>query len=234
MEWTWLGIAAAVVLLLSCAVGFKRGFIGEVVSVLLTILSIVLVWFVNPYMNTFLTDYTPVYERIQEKCDDLVAKNADGFGLEEVSEEAQEQLVDALPIPQLLKKQIFRNNNDRSYQLLDVSGFKDYVATGLANMLLNGLSFFLSFLLCSLAVRLIKYVLEMAFSLPVLKQINQLAGLAVGGAKGIFLIWVIMLGITVFCNTAYGKECMDLIQRDTFLRILYNLNPLIRFFMNMY
>ncbi len=60
MNWTWLGLITAVFLVFSCFVGFRRGFIKEAVSTFLVLLSFVGVWFVNPYVNTFIRENTPV------------------------------------------------------------------------------------------------------------------------------------------------------------------------------
>ena len=44
MSWTWLGLAVLVLLAFSMADGYRRGFVKEVVSVLLVLLSVVVVW----------------------------------------------------------------------------------------------------------------------------------------------------------------------------------------------
>ena len=44
MTWTLLGIGALVFLSLCCYMGYRRGFVKEVVSTLFILLSIALVW----------------------------------------------------------------------------------------------------------------------------------------------------------------------------------------------
>ena len=66
MSWTWLGLAVLVLLAFSMVDGYRRGFIKEVVSVLLVMLSVVVVWLINPYVNSFIRDNTSVYEKIQD------------------------------------------------------------------------------------------------------------------------------------------------------------------------
>lgn len=56
MSWTWLGLAVLVLLAFSMVDGYRRGFIKEVVSVLLVMLSVVVVWLINPYVNSFIRD----------------------------------------------------------------------------------------------------------------------------------------------------------------------------------
>lgn len=54
MSWTWLGLAVLVLLAFSVVDGYRKGFIKEAVSVLLVLISVVLVWLINPYVNQFL------------------------------------------------------------------------------------------------------------------------------------------------------------------------------------
>ena len=36
------------------------------------IISFLLVWVINPYVNTFVREYTPVYNIVQSNCQELV------------------------------------------------------------------------------------------------------------------------------------------------------------------
>ena len=65
MNWTWLGLAVLVLLAFSMADGYRHGFVKEVVSALLVLISVALVWLINPYVNQFIRENTSVYEKIQ-------------------------------------------------------------------------------------------------------------------------------------------------------------------------
>ena len=64
MDWTWLGIAVAVFVVFSCYMGFRRGFVREVVSLFCVVLSMAVVWFINPYVNQFICENTSVCENL--------------------------------------------------------------------------------------------------------------------------------------------------------------------------
>ena len=78
MSWTWLGLAVLVLLAFSMVDGYRRGFIKEVVSVLLVMLSVVVVWLINPYVNSFIRDNTSVYEKIQDVSGNFAESLMDG------------------------------------------------------------------------------------------------------------------------------------------------------------
>lgn len=48
MNWTWLGLAVLVLLAFSMVDGYRHGFVKEVVSALLVLISVALVWLINP------------------------------------------------------------------------------------------------------------------------------------------------------------------------------------------
>ena len=65
ISWTWLGIVVLALIIFACASGFRRGFVKEIVSAFFMIISFLLVWVINPYVNTFVREYTPVYNIVQ-------------------------------------------------------------------------------------------------------------------------------------------------------------------------
>lgn len=58
---TWLGIVVAGILLLTAYKGFRRGFIREIVSFFFVFLALAVSWAINPYVNEFFMENTPVY-----------------------------------------------------------------------------------------------------------------------------------------------------------------------------
>ena len=57
ISWTWLGIVVLALIIFACASGFRRGFVKEIVSAFFMIISFLLVWVINPYVNTFVREY---------------------------------------------------------------------------------------------------------------------------------------------------------------------------------
>lgn len=67
----WLLIIVGVIFLVSIVVGAIRGFFKIGLSLVSTILTIVVVGFLTPYVGDALIKYTPADEMIQEKCMEL-------------------------------------------------------------------------------------------------------------------------------------------------------------------
>lgn len=64
----WLLIIVGVIFLICMIVGFVRGFFKSALSLLSTVLTIVLMIVLNPYVAQALTKYTPIDDMIETKC----------------------------------------------------------------------------------------------------------------------------------------------------------------------
>lgn len=230
MTWTWLGICVAVFLAMAGLNGYRRGFIKEVVSMFFVFLAIALVWVINPYVNDFLKKNTPVYEKIQETCEELV-NVSDREGEQTLN---QNDFIENLALPQFLKSSLEQNNTADVYHYLSADTFAEYVSGYLAVTLFNGLSFVVSYLLATLLIRMITYALDIIARLPIIKGANKLMGAVVGCGKGIMFVWIAFLILTVFCSTEIGKKGIELIEQDSFLSLLNNNNIFVKIFMNIF
>lgn len=232
VTWTWLGIVAIVFIVFLGILGFRRGFIREVVSTAFVILSLVLVTMINPYVNRFLRENTPLERTIQEKCGDLVEKGSQN--IQNMGKEGQDKLLENLNLPDLITQNLKQENTGETYQQLAVTSFTEYVTAYLTNMLINGISFLISFLLVTLLRRVVFFLLDLIAKLPVIHGINQLAGAIVGAGKAVIYIWIVLLLLTVLCNTGIGKAGMELVEQDSILKFLYERNLLIKVFLNIF
>lgn len=235
MTLTWLGIVVLCVLAGTVYRGYKRGFIREMVSFFFVFLTIAVSWAVNPYVNEFFMENTPVYEMIQESCSKFVTEQAQKE-VQNSTEEAQaeNQFIEGMELPMLLRKGLESNNTNEVYAYLAVDSFGEYVSEALSRMLTNGLSFVVSYLLASVILRLGTWVLNLIAGLPILKVANRLAGGMVGLVKGILFIWIAFLVLTVLCSTPIGKEGLTLIERDSILSVLYEYDIFVNFFMSIF
>lgn len=232
ISWTWLGIAVLALIAAACIMGFRKGFVKEIVSVFFMLISFLLVWAVNPYVNTFVKEYTPVYDTIQDKCQTMVSEQIGNK--KTLDKEEQNQVMENMELPDLLKNALVENNTAETYRYLAVSTFTEYISDSLAVMAVNGISFLISFVLSVAVIKLLGFILNVLTKLPVINGINKIAGAAVGGIKCIIFIWIAFLVLTLLCNTTLGQQGMALIQQDAFLNFLYSQNVFVKVFMSVF
>ena len=227
MKLTWFGIVILLILILFIWMGYRRGFIREIVSFFFVFLSLSLAWAINPYINDFLISETPVYSTIQETCTDFVQKQSSDL---ENETESSSQFIDGLNLPEILRKNIEKNNNTENYAELSVNTLTEYVSGYLARTIVNGLSYVLAYILATIGIRIVVYILNLIAGLPILKTANKLTGGLVGFVKGLVFIWILFLILTVLCSTEIGKTSLELIEKDSLLSVIYQYDPLIQIF----
>lgn len=231
MTLTWLGIAVLCILAVIAYRGYKRGFIREVVSFFFVFLAIAVSWSINPYVNEFFMENTPVYEMIQENCRNFVSS---GQKEGETEVEGENSFIEGLELPGILQQVLESNNTKDVYAYLAVDTFGEYVSESLARMIVNGLSFTVSYMLASVIIRMGTWVLNLLAGLPVLKGANKMAGGLVGLVKGILFVWIGFLILTVLCSTEIGKQGLALIEKDPVLKLLYEYDIFVNFFMSIF
>lgn len=223
----WLAAAAVIVLALSCIIGYQRGFVKEVVSAFFIFLALAIVWVINPHVNQFLMERTPVYGVVQEKCKEVIQ--------EQMQEEGNEEMyIRELPFPSFVKEELIENNTPEVYRYLVADTFSEYLAGYLARMLTNGIGFLISYLMATVLIRIVVNALDLIARLPVLRGINRFAGIFIGALRGILFIWIAFLVITVCWNTFWGQECIKMIEANRLLGILYEKNPFLDIFMSIF
>lgn len=231
MTLTWLGIVVLAILAVVAYRGYKRGFIREVVSFFFVFLAIAVSWAINPYVNEFFMENTPVYEMVRESCKRFVSSGEKDEGENTGS---QTGFIEDLELPELLQKGLEANNTEEVYAYLSVETFGEYVSEALARMIINGLSFAASYMMASVILRLGTWILNVLAGLPVLNGANKLAGGMVGLVKGVLFIWIAFLVLTVLCSTEIGRQGLSLIEKDPFLNVVYEYDIFVNFFMSIF
>ena len=183
----WLLIIVATIFIICIVVGYVRGFLKLGISLFSTVLTLILVLFLSPYVANALEEYTPVDDYIESRIveafipditeeqlsqidlsgtpfadltnDQLANLNDldwDLLGITtddilnligEIPKDMQIQEIENAPMPQFLKDELIENNNSTIYGELGVNSFPRYVAAYISRLVLNLLSFLVTFLL---------------------------------------------------------------------------------------
>ena len=220
----WLFWVVVVFLAYHVIDGLRRGFIKKAVSAVSLIVTLVLVTYLTPQITTFLQEHTSLHENLAEKCSGILL-NSD---YDESLRTDQVLIIEDLELPENIKNLLLENNNSEGYDLLNVSGFHEYIGAYIANLIINALAYLLSFVIIWTALQLILLALDVVTKLPLLHGLNQLAGGALGIVYGVGLVWVAFLLVTILCNGNLGRTFFTMISENPFLLFLYNQNVIMK------
>lgn len=225
---TWLGAVCMALILIGIIIGLVRGLVKEVVSIAIVFVSIALVWFLNPYVNHFLREMTPIESKIEDQTRKLLGDQLDSGKV--IPADKQQEIIENLDLPENIINTLLKNNNAEEYKELNVNSFIDYIVEYPVNIVMNGISFLITYALVTILLRVLVFVLDIFTRLPVVSGLNKLGGALIGGAKYVIFIWIGMLVITMLCNTEVGRTAMEMIERDRFLSFVYSWNLILKFF----
>lgn len=220
--------------------GFRKGFIKKLAPILALVLSIVLVSLTLPVVTELLRDYTPVYTWIVSQCEKVMDEKL----LQAVDSEGQEmeytdvyenmgrleqiELIENLPLPDILKDQLLDYNNAEGYKSLAVSSFRAYVSHSISNIILNAAAFLAAVLAVQLLLWAILTALKVMAGLPVIRVVDRLAGLALGLVQALLFVWMFFMILSLVSGTDIGMYLTSMIQNSACLSELYGANLLLQ------
>lgn len=213
----------------SVIVGYKKGFVKIVASLLATLISMVLVMVLMPHVSTWIQNSTPLKTTIQEKC--IEALQLDGgpsvsLSDIEIPREHQISLIEGANLPSIFQDMLLENNNNEVYANLGVSTFGEYVGAYIAKVVADIIAFLVTFILVMIIVRIGLNLLGIVNKIPLIGGANRLVGAILGGGIGILIIWVLFIVITLLYSTSLGAACMESISGNAILSKLYDSNLL--------
>lgn len=225
----WLEIAAAIYLLGMILYGHHKGFIRLAVSATAVAVTLITVYISLPYVTGWLRSSTSVYENVQANVketiglDELLTKFGD---TEKIQKEDQWLIIEELPVPNLFKNLLAKNNNSEVYSQMQVELFEDYISSFLAESIIKMVVFLALFLLIYLAIRFVVVWLDLIAKLPILSGMNQIAGALLGAAEALIFVWIICFVFTAFSGTKLGASALMMIDSSSWLFWIYEHNIL--------
>ena len=213
-----IDIVIAAVLLIYAVLGWKRGLIRSLAELAVMIVALLLA---NQIANAVTPGIVDNYLRpaahsaIEDRVDALALETGD----QALTHETLEGVLDGIPfvgdsIKGLLADRVFSAQDHlleegRSLLLNTALEMADTVLDSVVYDLVRSLLCALCFAVLSFLLRLVVKMLNLTFSLPGLKQINELGGLLLGVGKGLLLVclgvWVLRLTGVITPEMAEGS-----------------------------
>lgn len=89
-------------------------------------------------------------------------------------------------------------------------------------------SFLIGYVVFWLGLKYACAALDLISKLPIINELNKAAGVLTGLFRGIFMIWILLIVITVFQNTTWGQAAMEMVAQSSILEKLYDSNLILR------
>lgn len=224
-------IIVGIVFLLSVIIGYKRGLVKIIASLLATLVCIVLVFLISPSVSKWIQESTPLRETVKNKCIELFLpdETTEEEALQTEIREEQRSLIEGADIPDVIKKMLVANNHNVAYATLGVQTFSEYIGAYIAKVIADILAFLITFIAVFIIVRIALGMLNIVDKIPLVGGANHLVGGILGAGIGILIIWILFIVITLLYNTSLGVACMKGISESEILTKLYDSNILLKY-----
>lgn len=226
----WLVIVVLAVLVLSVLNGYNKGFLRMIYSLVSWIIVLVFVTWANPYINNYIRENTGLYERIASDCEERIRESAKGKTQEQVQENAALAEL-GINLPDSVAKKILAQTTTAADEFMEDSGLYAQIAGGLADFVLEGISFFIALIAAWILVHIISQLLGIVSHIPILKGVNRFLGIFAGGLYGLVIVWIAFYIIALCGTSPEGSALLSYICESSFLTFLYENNLVVTIFL---
>lgn len=232
MNWLWI----LIILVVSGNVvwGYSKGAIRVIYSMIAWILMLVLVTFATPYVEKWMVDHTGIDEKIErafeKKLHEMVEKGV--WDEENKSEEAPAEEIEEYEIlfsDDILDKLL--DGSDAVDVIMEKSGAYNAMVENGTTLAMRGIAFLLTLLILSIIFHIVLAVFDFISKLPLIEEVNNLLGAAVGFVKGIFAVWLMFTFVAIESTSVVGEYLLPLIYESPVLLWLYENNVILSLFL---
>ena len=107
--------------------------------------------------------------------------------------------------------------------------YNNFVVETVSGIIFSAIVYIVMFVLLLALAGVIGILLNVIEKLPVLKQINKLAGGVAGLVKGLLIVWIAAILVMILSNTPIGIKIAADIDGNVFLKFLYDKNLIMYF-----
>ena len=219
-----VNIVIGVVFLVCVLAGMWQGMFRVLISVAGLIASMVVAVYIAPHVSGYIEQNMQVDEKLAQYITDKLQFSESG---EETSRGIQVALIEELPLPETMKQNILDNNNSEMYGVLNAVGVYDYIARSIAMVVLNASIFLVLVLICRIFFFFLGRTAKGLSKLPILSSIDKVGGGMLGAIKGLILIWIFFLVLSVTSAMDWSQTLIGQINQSAILKMLYDNNVLV-------
>lgn len=225
------------ILAASAIIGYYKGVLRIVYSLVAWVLVLVFVSWATPHINRYLLENTVIYEKVTARCEETIRHSASEQMAEgqldmqqEYAEESERQLSNLeLFVPNSVIEGIIDKTSDATENFMEESGIYTKMAEGMANFVIEGIAFCVALVFSWILVHIISQLLGIASHIPIIKGVNRLLGLFVGAVYGLLLVWLGFYVVALGSAGEMGQVVISYINENEFLTFLYENNLVLSF-----
>lgn len=257
----WLFWLVMAVLVFYVYLGYKRGLVSIIISMVVLLGSAMLTSVIAPRLNSYVLDSTPIYDAVQQGVYDGIKKNnVVGNAIEQVAQDGGaadmgqlgvsdlgtnfdtmvSDIMDKVNIPQSWKNKIMEANvgETASESILNTTNqiedvISAFMSVRIATLVCSCGCYIVAFIVVYFVLSILSKILFTISDLPGISMVNKIGGMLVGLLQGTLIVWVFFVVITVLYSTELGQSVMTCINSNPLLKSMYDNNIIMKVLMGL-
>lgn len=202
--------------------GSRKGLIKIVYSLVAVIAAMILSQCLSVPVTNFVEKNTQLHDMVKERMDIYVEKNV-RENLENTTEQIHVNIEETLNLPKPVTDMLF-DDYVQPESGFDIEEFCNYLSKGLTSICMSAITTIILFFIIIGILRFASTFFNVFARLPVINEINRLAGAVAGLVQGIIILWILCIIPMTMAGTPTGNIIMDAITGNVFLSFIYNTN----------
>ena len=207
-------------ILLSTFLGYKRGLIGAIFKILSFLIAIIITILLYKPVSNLIIEKTTLDDVIYQTIYDKISSEK----LEQPEESQQES-----DLPEVVQNYITDGIQGAVDEARD--SVSAVIAQNLTGSIINFISILAIFIITRIILLLAKAIFEAVGEIPVIKQLNEVGGIAYGLLRGIFLIYVVLAILSFLLPLMDQTLILGYINESVLTKFFYQNNVILNFFM---
>ena len=212
-----IDIVVVAFIVLSIWMGYKRGLIDCLVKIASFAIAIVLAVVLCVPVGTFITETTQIDETISQTIEEALASNIE-----------EDAVVEGSNMPEVITDYIADQIKSATAETQDAIAKE--VSGKVTTTIINGIAFLGIFLVARFALFFFRKLADLFAKIPLIKQVNELGGVAYGALRGIFVVYLVLAIISFISPLILQTGVIEGLNTSYVTSILYNNNLLLKIF----
>ena len=164
--------------------GYQRGVLMVLYSIAAWVVILIAANGLAPRVKDFMVNHTGIYHSIEQSCEktinDRLSQSVDEQ-LDHTGEDTAGVLQNqGIYLPKQMVEQLENNMAQAGNKIVQESGIAQYAAEYITQFILTGISYFLTVLVLSILLGIVKRMFIVANHIPILGGVNRILGLLLG------------------------------------------------------
>lgn len=211
-------IVILVIMGISIVYGLYRGFVHTILSVACCLISVLVAFSFGPKLANAVSSNEGVSSTLATYTDAVARVGDYSLASSQVSfldQNVIHQVLESVDLPAPIAEILNTNLINQVFAGAGLSTVNDYVSNTVVAVAVNALCFIACFAVCYLLLSIVMRLIHHVFRLPLLKQLDWLAGGAFGLIRGALILYVIFLLVPILSTVVPLDAFNEMVAQST-------------------